>query len=466
MQRNPDPAAANSDTERDAKHLCPSASPPVDFAEMRRLALLGADRPPIDRVPVKSLYTRELHEARTSDGWVLELTRYKPVPQPFHQPLLDEPLLLVPGWSQNRHAFSCGDFVKRLLLDGADVHILELRGHGRSSRELQRARAAQEGREPPRDLEWDWDLDSYLLEDLPAAVAAVKAKTGREKITLVGNSMGGMLGYAYAATHDDLLALCTLAAPAAIGRGYPALRLLASLGPPLIGGAVDALLGVASEADKIRHRASTLLRRVRMLERTADLLSTQLAPPAKRRFDHIPMDRWLQLLAGITTPDNLARFVRLRHLARRMGSLINPERVAHEEMLWLLQRGGEKEPRKVVEQFARWIRDGRMRCEWTGFDYLDGYAKITVPLAILYGDLDRLASRESTGEVVQRAASEYKLWRSVAENSHLELTMGQDTRLSCEAIRELVLYAKSRETGARARREVPALRAIGGGASL
>ena len=466
MRREDHPTKTVEKDEAGANPLCPPSSGPVDFAEMRRLTLLGAAAPAVDRVPVKSLYTREIYDARTRDGWVLQITRYKPIAQDFPQPLQGEPMLLVPGWSQNRHAFSCGDFVKRLLIDGADVHILELRGHGRSSRELQQVRAKEEGGSLPRDLDWDWDLDSYLLEDLPAGVEAVKEKTGREKITLVGNSMGGMLGYAYAATHDDLLALCTLAAPASIGRGYPALRLLASLGPPLIGGAVDALLGVASEADKIRHRASTLLRRVRMLERTADLLSTQLAPPAKRRFDHIPMDRWLQLLAGITTPDNLARFVRLRHLARRMGSLINPERVAHEEMLWLLQRGGEKEPRKVVEQFARWIRDGRMRCERTGFDYLDGYAKITVPLAILYGDLDRLASRESTGEVVQRAASEYKLWRSVAENSHLELTMGQDTRLSCEAIRELVLYAKSREHGAQARRPMPALRAIGGGAAL
>ena len=75
----------------------------------------------------------------------------------------------MPGWSQNRHAFSCGDFVKHLLYDGADVHILELRGHGRSSRELQLERAAQEGRPLPRDLDWDWDLDSYLLEDLPRA---------------------------------------------------------------------------------------------------------------------------------------------------------------------------------------------------------------------------------------------------------------------------------------------------------
>jgi pimeloyl-ACP methyl ester carboxylesterase len=139
-------------------------------------------------------------------------------------------------------------------------------------------------------------------------------------------------------------------------------------------------------------------------------------------------------------------------------------------MQWLLQRGGEKETRKVLEQLGRWVRDGRMTCERTGFDYQRGFAQIEVPLAILYGEFDRLASRESTGVVVRLAKSEYKLWRSVAENSHLELTMGADVRTCCAAIRELVLFAKSRARGPSARHALPNLhtlalpRALGGAA--
>jgi len=397
---------------------------------------------------------------------VLQITRYKPVAQRWAQPLFDEPLLLVPGWSQNRHAFSCGNFVKHLLFDGADVHILELRGHGLSSRQLQLARAAQEHRAPPRDLEWDWDLDSYLLEDLPAGVRAVKARTGREKISLVGNSMGGIIGYGYAAQHKDLLALATLAAPGELGRGFPALRLLASLGPPVLGAAIDALFSAATRADHVRHSAARTLRRVRLLSRAADRLAAPGSAPQHHRFRHIPMDVVMPWLSGLATPENLARLARLQRLAQRMGSLVNPKRVAHEEMQWLLQRGGEKEPRKVVEQFARWIRDGRMTCARTGFDYTEGYAKIDVPLAILYGDLDRLASRHSTAAVARGASSEYKRWRSVAENSHLELTMGADVRQCCEAIRELVLYAKSSADVPVARRKLPPLRALGGGAAI
>ena len=191
--------------------------------------------PRVEDLPFKSLYRKEIYDARTSDGWVLQVTRYRPVPQLFHQPILDEPILLVPGWSQNRHAFTCASFVKRLLYYGADCHIVELRGHGRSSLELQRQTAAGEGRSPPADLDYGWDLDSYLLEDVPAAVRAVKERTGRAKIVYLGNSMGGMLGYGYAGSHDDLKGLVTIGAPSDIGRGFLLMRAAALFGPAIFG---------------------------------------------------------------------------------------------------------------------------------------------------------------------------------------------------------------------------------------
>ena len=48
----------------------------------------------LDRVAFKSLYSKEIYDAPTSDGWVLQVSRYKPVPQPWHQPILGQPLLL------------------------------------------------------------------------------------------------------------------------------------------------------------------------------------------------------------------------------------------------------------------------------------------------------------------------------------------------------------------------------------
>jgi pimeloyl-ACP methyl ester carboxylesterase len=401
------------------------------------------DRPvPVEHIPFKALYQKEIYDARTGDGWVLQITRYRPVPQLFHQPILDEPILLVPGWSQNRHAFTCASFVKRLLYYGADCHILELRGHGRSSRELQRQIAAGEGRAPPSDLDFGWDLDSYLLEDLPAAVRAVKDRTGRAKIVYVGNSMGGMLGYGYAGSHDDLKGLVTIGAPSDLGRGFLLMRAAALFGPAILGPLIDAACTAASGVESARHRTARLLRKLRVVRRAANLIANETALPRDVRFSHIPVDSVLRLLAHLSTEKNLKRYERI---ARHVGSLLNPARVTADEFRWLLSQGGEKEPRRVVEQFARWIRNDEMKCYRTGFDYKAHFRDIRVPLAVIFGDLDKIASAKSTTSIQRQVRSAYFVCRPVKDNSHLELTMGFDLATICEDIRDLVEFAAARE---------------------
>src|ERR1051325_5328956 len=103
--------------------------------------------------------------AETADRWSLPVPRYGPTPRTFAQPLFGEPLLLVHGFSQNRHTWTSGEFVKNLLFFGVDIHVLELRGHGKSSIALQRERAERFKRPLPADLDFDWDIDSYFLYD-------------------------------------------------------------------------------------------------------------------------------------------------------------------------------------------------------------------------------------------------------------------------------------------------------------
>ncbi|HEX9576536.1 MAG TPA: alpha/beta fold hydrolase [Myxococcales bacterium] len=257
---------------------------------MRRLDFQPA-APPRDlgEVPFKSLYVKEIYDAPTKDGWVLQISRYRPIGQAWEQPILGEPILLVPGWSQNRHCFTCGNFVKQLLAFGADVHILELRGHGRSGRDLQIERGLR-----PADLDWDWDLDSYFLHDIPAGVQAVKQKTGRAKIFYLGASMGGMLGYGYAGCHDDLLGMVTIGAPSDLGRiGFSGLRAVALLAPALLGPVIDAAC----------RAASGILRR-----------------PV--RFNHVPVDSFMRAAAT----------GRVRYMLR---GLFNPARVAEDDLCFL-----------------------------------------------------------------------------------------------------------------------------------
>ena len=400
--------------------------------------------PTVDEVAFRDLYRKSDYEVETSDGWTLVVTRYEPAPQPFPQPLLGEPLLLVHGFAQNRHTWTSGEFVKNLLYFGLDIHIVELRGHGKSSQRMQRERSERTGGPVPADVDFGWDLDSYLLHDLPAAVAAVKERTGRQRVFYCGHSMGGMLGYGYAGLHDDLEGLVTIGSPADLGRGFLLLRLFA-LGSPLAGALIDA--GVA--AINVQRRLAALSRLLAM--RAAELArlpagdeTEQAWPDALLTVNYVPVDQWLKALEKLIARAEVHPLYDA--LARRVNWLSNPSRVSGADIRWLLREGGEREPRKVLEQFARWIRRGELVCYRTGYDYRQGFTNISVPMAIIFGDLDPLASVESTRSVYRAARSEYLLWRPVKGNSHIELTMGHDIRQICYDIKNLVEYARTHRT--------------------
>lgn len=401
----------------------------------------GPPTPRLEEVSWKNLYRKSHYEVPTRDGWTLVITRYEPLPQRFPQPIFGEPLLLVHGFSQNRHAWTCGGFVKHMLSYGADIHVLELRGHGLSSVALQVEKAAR-GAPLPADLDYAWDIDSYFLEDVPAAVAAVKAKTGRDAIFYCGHSMGGMLGYGFASLGSDLAGLVTIGAPADPGKGYLLLRLLAHLGPAFelaVDAALLARWGRSWAGWSAREGLRRGLSRAPGGARLAALLAAR-SPPERLRFQYYPIDLLLRRLErALANPQTFERWSRI---ARHHAFIANPAATKIEEMRWLLRKGGEREPRRVVAQLARWIRDGELRCYRTGYDFRAHFADIRIPMAIIFGDLDPLASIDSTKEVYRAAQSEYLLWRPVKGNSHLELTMGRDVRQICFDVKNLVEFAR------------------------
>lgn len=389
--------------------------------------------PTVDDVEFRALYKKTKYVVETADGWSLVITRYRPVPQTFPQPLFGEPMLLVHGFCQNRHAWTSGEFVKNLLFFGIDVHILELRGHGKSSIELQRERAAKFGSKLPSDLSWDWDIDSYFLYDLPAAVAGVRRITRRDRIFYCGHSMGGMLGYGYAGIHQEHFeGIITIGAPAEVGKGSFALQWLAYAGPG-ISSMVDAALGGLNLQRGIGHTLSQL----------ASKITRKDAGPQPRtlKYRYLPLDAWLKAASdalGYAEQSPLAGLI-----ASRVTWLTNWDRMSMSDVRWLLKEGGEKEPRKVVDQFFKWIRGMEVVCYRTGYDFQRGFAKIKVPMAIIFGDQDPLASLASTRSVYRAAKSEYLLWRPVKGNSHIELTMGHDIRQICYDIKNLIEYART-----------------------
>lgn len=141
----------------------------------------------------------ELLFAETRDGWRIALARRRP-----RGPARLPPVLLCHGIAVNRQTLDFG--IERYSLSaflaraGFDCFAIDLRGHGDSRR--------------PRGASRRWNLDTYLREDIPAALDLIRATTGSEQVLWVGHSQGALLGMAACALYPDRVkALVQLAGP-------------------------------------------------------------------------------------------------------------------------------------------------------------------------------------------------------------------------------------------------------------
>jgi pimeloyl-ACP methyl ester carboxylesterase len=154
----------------------------------------------------------ELLRATTRDGWSLAVGRRRPRAAPRRPPVL-----LVHGIAMNRQALDFGverwSLAAHLATAGFDCFALDLRGHGGS-------------REGPRSR---WTLDTYLREDLPAALDLVRERTGSESVLFVGHSQGALLGMAACALYPERVRALVALAPPAHFHASPKLTALVGL---------------------------------------------------------------------------------------------------------------------------------------------------------------------------------------------------------------------------------------------
>lgn len=368
----------------------------------------------------RAMYTKEEVECETADGWTLVLTRYQPkrlsAPRRDDQPLFGKPILVVHGFSQNRHAWTAGNFVKRLLWLGLDVFLLELRGHGKSSRSLQIRKHSETGKQIPADLDYGWDFADYMLHDVPAAIEAVKAHTGAAAIHYCGHSMGGLLGYAAAARRDDLLSLTTIGAPVHLGAESLPLKMLSRAEP-----VITAAQGIVRGLERVRRKVA------QNTGRWHRPLMHQAAP-----LDVI-LGSWYRSVAVAheAVPALLPKTLRLS----------NPKSADFEKVKYLLAQP-DKEPVQVLRTFMRWIRNDELVCYRTGFDIREALARaVTLPLLVCYGDDDILAGTKSTRAAYVNAASEFRIYQRLADNSHIDITMGRDTGIIVAQLERLIRHA-------------------------
>ncbi len=130
--------------------------------------------------------------AHTADGWRLALGRRRP-----RGPRRGEPVLLVHGLAANRGSLDFGverwSVSAHLAAVGFDCFALDLRGHGASSIH-------------ERDTPRTWTFDDYVRLDVPAALDAIRAATGHDRVLWVGHSQGGLLGIAACGLYPDRIA--------------------------------------------------------------------------------------------------------------------------------------------------------------------------------------------------------------------------------------------------------------------
>jgi len=134
----------------------------------------------------------EVHGAPTTDGWRLALYRYRPERIVAGR----EPVLLCHGMLSSRFNMDLDaevSLARHLRAAGFDAWVMELRGRGGSRRE------PGPGGRARRWAPFDWSIDEFVREDLPAAIRYVLADTGASSLHWVGHSMGGMLLFAHAA---------------------------------------------------------------------------------------------------------------------------------------------------------------------------------------------------------------------------------------------------------------------------
>lgn len=159
---------------------------------------------------MESDFETTIEYAPTSDEWKLAFVRHKPLNFNKNKP----PVLLCHGFTSNRYDLDFDgesekySLAKYLTKRGFDTWTLELRGRGRSKKE--------DGKEI-----FDWNFDTYVKYDAPAAVNYIIRKYKKEygidaKILWVGHCMGGMISYVYGSREEgkkNLKGVVTIASP-------------------------------------------------------------------------------------------------------------------------------------------------------------------------------------------------------------------------------------------------------------
>lgn len=312
-------------------------------------------------------YPDEIHFAVTHDGWRIAAYRYRPADGGGRG---GEPVLLVHGPATNRLLFDLTDelsLARRLAAAGHDTWIAELRGRGLATRPRLFSR-----------FRYDWSFDEYVDQDLPAAVTTVLRASGRERLHLVGHSLGGMA--IYALLGDDAQ--------------RRRVRSVVTLGAP------------ATFRFQGKYLFSWPLRNLRWLRHR--FLLRLIAP--------LSGYRWLPSAQLLYEPDHISGEVLRRFMVNVSANF----------------------GRNELLQYGDWIGGDHFRSIDHRRDYREEMRKIDVPILFLAGNKDRLAPPPSVKDACELVASSRKRFLIASRGRDFEANYGHlDLVLGASAPRDI-----------------------------
>jgi len=270
-------------------------------------------------------------------------------------------VLLVHGFGQNRYAWhlpsrSLANFLARA---GFDVYNLELRGHGRS-----------------RDLgaRMSHGVAEYVEEDLPRAVEEVQRHAGKERVFLVGHSLGGLVCYASAPQLNGAVAgVASIGSPYHFTRGSWALHGLRYFFRAM------SMAPVPLNLPFFMGPLGQVMRRTRRV--------------SESRFYPIPLRGWH---AGALEPEILDEHLKLAFDRGSVGELASLFSWAEERRF-----GGSES------------------------DFADRFERMDAPLLVVAGANDDLAPPASVRPAYAKSASADKTYRAVPLG-HIDLLVGRE----------------------------------------
>ncbi len=303
----------------------------------------------------------EVLRARTQDGWEIALIHHRP-----QGPPTGLPVLLLHGISANGRNMDLDEghsLARFLAAHGREAFAMSLRGNGDSDRA-----------DPDRGRSADYSMDTYATQDVPAAIEAIRARTGAAQVDFVGHSMGGLIGYIYLARGGDgFHALTTLGSPARFSWGRGLEQTLRSVGGVL--GQHLTNVDAPFWAD----------------------LTMPLHGEVRTALDDL-----------LYNPANVPAPLWKRFVATGVGSI----------------SGG------VLRQFTSWLERDAMVSADGEVDYLDALRRVRVPALVVAGKLDRIAPAANVKAAYEALGGPKRFFLAAEENGfahdygHMDLVIG------------------------------------------